>query len=74
MNRVALEMELITATRLTRALWLALRGLADSNKRSYPSDEDLSAVEELAWHASLSATRTEKALFEGEGRQDAAKT
>jgi hypothetical protein len=70
MNKNRLEIELVTASRMSRALWLALRGLA-ADKDNWPSDEDMCAVEELAWQVTIHVERSEKLFFEPDGEKSA---
>jgi hypothetical protein len=63
MNAFALELELITATKLSLALCVCVRGLADASKHSVTSPEELYALEELASLVSQSTIRVEEAYF-----------
>jgi len=58
MSSVKAEMSLVRSYELSRALWLAIRGLKDLNTTSHPAEEDFSAIEELSWTIERQLTTT----------------
>ena len=65
-----IDNDVIASAALSRALWLAIRGLKHLNEGCHPEPEDFEAIEELAFQV---LTATDLAASREEEKSDAAK-